>query len=79
VDRVRAPVEAVTAMFFSSTRLSFTSGMRPLAKPITSNRPFHAMHLSDRSVVSPPTEIVDHVGALAAGRLLHRVTQSSFR
>ena len=43
-------------MFLSSTRFSFTSGMRPLAKPMTSSRPFQAMHLSEPSMTSPPTE-----------------------
>ena len=42
-------------MFLSRIRFAFTSGIVPPAKPITSSRPFQAMHFIEPSKMSPPT------------------------
>ena len=43
-------------MFLSRMRFAATEGIVPPAKPITMRRPFQAMHFSDFSKMSPPTE-----------------------
>ena len=61
----------VTAMFFSRMRFAVTSGSSPPAKPITSRRPFQAMHFSELLEDVAADRVVDHVGAAAARLLLH--------
>jgi hypothetical protein len=48
-------VQAHHSVFFSRMRFAFTLGISPPANPITSRRPFQAMHFSDLSKTSPPT------------------------
>ena len=52
-----APQKTPTTLtFFTSTKPAGTWGMSPVAKPMTSSRPSHAMQRIDWAKTSPPTD-----------------------